>query len=79
MAAAIRFVNHVDFFGVGMFGRVAHGPFLYLRNRGGIQITILKEGGKRRLPVSIILISPRIIISAAWKSAITPSFSGRMS
>ena len=30
----------------------------------------------KRLPVSIILINPRIIISAAWKSAITPSLSG---
>ena len=44
----------------------------------GIQITIRKEGGKSLRPVSIIFIIPRIIISAAWKSAITPSLSGRI-
>ena len=44
----------------------------------GIQITILRAGEKKEFPLSIILIKPRIINSAAVKSAITPSFKGRI-
>src|SRR4030095_13097938 len=44
----------------------------------GIQITILQVGVNKNPFGLIILIISRIIVSAALKSAITPSFSGRM-
>ena len=44
----------------------------------GIQTTIFNEGEKRLFLLGIILIIPLIICSAAEKSAITPSFKGRI-
>ena len=44
----------------------------------GIPITILSEGEKRWPLVFTLLTRPRISISAAVKSAITPSFNGRI-
>ena len=44
----------------------------------GMQITIRSEGAKRPPEVLTFLIMPRSISSVALKSAITPSFSGRI-
>ena len=44
----------------------------------GTPTTMRSEGENRRLPRCTILMSPRSICSAALKSAITPSRSGRM-
>ena len=44
----------------------------------GMQITIRSEGAKRLPEVLTFLIMPRSISSVALKSAITPSFSGRI-
>ena len=44
----------------------------------GMQMTIFSDGLNSRPLVLTILISPRSMISAALKSAITPSFSGRI-
>ena len=43
-----------------------------------MQITMRREGLNHDFRLLIILIMPLIISSAAWKSAITPSFKGRM-
>ena len=43
-----------------------------------MQITILSDGEKRLPEVFTFLIIPRSISSVALKSAITPSFSGRI-
>ena len=44
----------------------------------GTPITIRNEGENKRLPVCTIFIKPLIICSQAVKSAITPSFNGRI-
>ena len=44
----------------------------------GMQMTIFRLGGNRLFLKLIILIISRIMYSAAWKSAMTPSRSGRM-